>query len=262
MKNKKQENIVEIYKGVPRVGTLSIAKGFKREHRMVLQLIEKHRERFLKWEKPQGVLKVACFLIRESKRTGKTKGSPYKEIMLNKKQALFVGTLFRNTPIVLDFKERLVNDFVDNEESLSSLRNEQATPEYIKERAEGKIERRTATDQIEDFIIYAKAQGGTPAGCDQYYTNITRAVNKILFNVVEKKLPNLRDYLTTRQLTKLKIADELVYKTLFEGMISSLPYKEIFQNVKKKTQEFANVVGVSDILLKDVSLNQKEIERC
>ena len=254
MKNKRQGTIVEIYKGVPRVGSLSIAKGFKREHRVVLQLIEKHKERFLKYERTSAFKKALVFSIKEHK----TKGRQIREIMLNEKQALFLGTLFRNTEIVLDFKERLVSDFVDNKNSLSILQTEKTTHEHIKERAEGKIERRTATDQIKVFIIYAKAQGGS-VNCDRYYTNITKAVNKILFNVVEKDLPNLRNYLTTRQLTKLKIADELVHKTLFDGMVQSLPYKDIFQNVKKKTQEFANVVGISDVLLKDVSEPQKQL---
>ena len=110
------ESSVEIYNDEIRSGTWIIADGFKREHFDVLKLIRKHEERFFRLDNKRNSNQ---FITRRV--PAKKAGRPVDEIMLNKKQALFLGTLFRNTERVLDFKEKLANDFVDQENLLRNL---------------------------------------------------------------------------------------------------------------------------------------------
>lgn len=134
-------------------------------------------------------------------------------------------------------------------EKLESARNE-GNKEWDKVRAKGKYDRIAETDQIQLFIAYAKGQGGTPSGCDRYYSNITRMCNATLFDM-QGKSDNWRDEMSHEQLNYIATADRIIQKGLKEGMALSLSYKEIYQRVKASLIALAQLVGVTELLTQE-----------
>ena len=239
-------NEVEIYNDEARCGTFALAKGFERDHHRVLALIEKYKTRFLRLNNNS---RLNGFVIR---RVPVTKaGRPTDEIMLNQKQFIFLGTLFRNTERVLDFKEKLANDFVETIISLQSQRVDTKTREWLENRATGKIVRLDETDTIKDFVEYAKLQGSQNA--DNYYVALSKCVNAQLF-IVDGKFKNVREVMTATQLLDVKFADKIVANGLVEGMEQGLPYKEIYTLVKDRLITLAKMYGQSEIISKQLKI--------
>ena len=173
--------------------------------------------------------------------------------MLNKKQSLFLGTLFRNTDRVLEFKAKLANDFVEQESLLKNILDQQQSPGWINNRATGQIVRKEETDTIKDFILYAKAQGSKNA--DRYYTTLSNCVNNNLFTF-NGTFKNKRQAMTAVQLMTVGFAESLVSKVLIEGMSKSLPYKEVYQLVKKRIILIAKLHGKSEVIAKQLLLKE------
>jgi len=226
-------------------GSLIFAEAFNREHFKVMRLIEKYKERFLRLGN-----KNSDRLITRRVPVKKA-GRPIDEYMLNEKQAIFLGTLFRNTDKVLDFKEKLANDFVEQKNILNNLSAQRQSSEWINNRASGKIARRDETDSIKDFVAYAKAQGSKNA--DHYYANLTACVNNSLF-LFNGKFKNKREAMTAVQLMNVGFADNVVSKYLVEGMAHGLPYKEIYQLVKNKMLILADLHGKSEVIDRQLAI--------
>ena len=244
------ESNVEIYNDDLRCGTFLIAEGFDREHFKLLRLIEKHKERFLRLDNKR----LSKSLITRRVTTRKA-GRPVDEILLNEKQAIFLGTLFRNTDRVLDFKEKLANDFVEQKNVLVALSTQKQSVEWIENRASGKIARREETDTIKDFVLYAKAQGSINA--DRYYATLSNCVNSEMFEF-GGKFKNKREAMTAIQLLDVKFADKIVSRGLTEGMNKSLPYKDIYQLVKSRLIDLARMYGKSEVISKQLDQGENE----
>ena len=237
---------VEIYQDEARAGTFIISLGFEREHFRVLRLIEKHKKRFLRLEDKR---LSKALIIR--KVPAKTAGRPIKEYMLNKKQALFLGSIFRNSEKVLDFKERLAEEYVEQENLLKRIIHQHQDPLWIENRAAGKIVRRSETDTIKDFVKYATLQGSKNA--KMYYTVLSKCVNDGLFDF-NGRFKNKREAMNAVQLMDVAFADGIVSKTLFEGMEQSLPYKQIYKKVKERILILADIHGKSEVIQKNLEI--------
>ena len=235
---------VEIYNDELRCGTFLISEGFGREHFKVLRLIDKHKNRFIRLDNKR---LSKSLIIR---RVPATKaGRPVDEIMLNEQQFYFLGTLFRNTERVLDFKEKLAKDFVEQKDLLRNLLNQRQSTEWINNRSTGKKIRHEETDTIKDFVEYAKNQGSKNA--QQYYMIFSSCVNSNLFNF-NGKFKNKRNAMSATQLMDAGFADKIVSKGLIEGMAKGLPYKEIYQNVKRQILILAEIHGKSEVISKQL----------
>ena len=229
-----KKDIVVIEKNEGRAGTVLIAEGFNRRHEHIVRLIKKYRKEFeeinhLKW-----------FIKR-----GKTKS--FEEFLLDEDQFLFLGTLFKNNDQIVNFKLRLVKEFRNCRRRLNRALNQNRDPKWNQARLTSKTLRIFETGVIKEFIAYAKAQGGTPKGCDNYYTNFTRLVNISLF-ICEGKFKNLRDVLTPEQLMIVGAAEQMIRKTLREEMNANVFYKDIYQSIKKKVIAFADLSGQTEVL--------------
>lgn len=97
--------------GTPTTTSLIIADGVGSEHYNVLRLIRKYRSDF---EDFGGV--------DFKSQTFDTPGGPQMRdiAVLNREQAMFAMTLFRNNEIVVDFKKRLIHAFVALEQRATS----------------------------------------------------------------------------------------------------------------------------------------------
>lgn len=243
-------NAVEIYNDELRCGTFSISQGFDREHHRVIDLIKKHKKRFFRLDNNSD---STGFIMRRV--PVKKAGRPVDEIMLNEQQSIFLGTLFRNTERVLDFKERLAGDFVKQRKIINALMSNRKTPEWIKNRATGKIARKEETDTIKDFVKYAKIQGSKSA--DRYYVILSKCVNTNMFTFTGK-FKNVREVMTATQLMDVKFADKIVSRGLLDGMAQGFHYKKIYEMVKERLITLADMYGQSEVISKQLELEDKE----
>lgn len=246
-----EDEIVKMHDAEPRAGTFLIAQGFDREHSKVVRLIEKYKDRFLRLENNK---RLSRELIVH-KVPAKTAGRPVEEYLLNEKQTIFLGSLFRNTEIVLDFKERLANDFVEVKSRLLAIINQNQDPTYQLTRDTGKIVRKQATDQMQRFVEYSTEQGSKSA--NMYYSNITRMMNGMLF-ITEGKYKNLRNVMTTQQLMTVSSAEQIIDRSLRIGMDKKLFYKEVYKEVKANVMLFADLHGQSNIIDEFLKINNEK----
>lgn len=205
---------------------------------MVTKLIEKYREDFEDF----GTLKV---------RKVKTKGRPVVEFWLNEEQALLLGTYMRNSPIVREFKKRLIHEFKALKDQINLLQHHKTQPEYHITREAGKLVRRQTTDVMQAFVEYAKDQGSKNS--ERYYGNITRMLNGLMF-IVDGKHKNLRNILTVQQLMTVSSAEQIIDKGLSVGMSRKKFYKEIYKDVRAKVELFAELHGQSEVISKQLNL--------
>jgi phage regulator Rha-like protein len=228
------ENIVTIHNNEGRAGTFLIAQGFNRRHEHVVRLVKRYRKEFeeinhLKWQKI------------------KTKGRDLEECLLDEDQFLFLGTLFKNNDQVVKFKLRLVQEFKKCRRQLEQALNQKNDPTWNQLRLTSKTLRLFETDIIQRFITYAKEQGGTPDGCNMYYSNFTKMTNGLLF-ICEGKFKNIRDVLTPEQLMTVGAAEQIIGKAIEDGMKNKMFYKDIYKDVKSKVLAFAELTGQSKVI--------------
>ena len=234
------KDIIKIHNDKPRAGTFLIAEGFGREHGKLLLLINKYRSRFENFS-PLPAERI------------KTKGRPVEQLLLDEDQTMFLGTLLRNTEIVLDFKETLVHQFKKARLLLQTLSQHKADPNYQITRDAGKLVRKSTTDEMQAFVEYAENQGSQNAV--RYYTNITRMMNGMLF-IVEGKYKNLREVMSIPQLMTTASAEQIINKGLHDGMKAKRYYKDIYKDVRKNVELFAELHGQSEVISTQLSLGE------
>lgn len=232
--------IVIIHDNEGRAGTVLIAEGFERRHEQVVRLIKKYKTEFEE-------INTLNVLIKKSK----TKS--FTEYLLDEDQFFFLGTLFKNNTQVVAFKLRLVKEFKTCRKQLEKALNQKNNHVWNEARLTGKTMRLLETGAIQEFIIYAKEQGGTPDGCDKYYGNFTRMMNTLLF-ICESKFKSMRDVLTPQQLFTIGSAEQIIGKSIRADMENNVFYKDIYLNAKKKVNIFAELNGKSEVLSKQLLL--------
>ena len=233
---------VEIYEDDLRVGTWFISQGFKKEHRRVIELIKKYQSDFEELRP----------LKRRNYRPEKGAGPPTKEFMLTEMQTAFLGTLFRNNPQVVKFKKKLVKEFFRMRGALDNVKAQQKSPEWIKNRTAGKINRLAETDEIKTFIAYTIEQGSKNS--NWYYVNLTTMSNDLLF-IVKGRFRNLRNMMTDQQLMTSTGGDLIIKKALVDGMKKQIHYKAIYKLAKERVELFAELHGQSEILSQQLAID-------
>ena len=231
---------VEIFDNEPRSGTWVIAQGFNRGHHDVIKLIKKHQDRFFRLENKRNLNQ---FILRRV--PAKKAGRPIDEIMLNEQQSIFLGTLFRNTEKVLDFKERLAGEFVRQRVWITNAIQQQKNPDWQNVRRDGKIVYKQKTSIIKDFVEYATMQGSKSA--KRYYCNLANMENSALF-FLEQRFKNIRSILTIKQLMQISTADDVIEKALKEGMDQGLHYRSCYRLAKSRVAAFTEIIGKSPVL--------------
>jgi phage regulator Rha-like protein len=210
--------------------TITIAMGVKLEHRAVMSLVKKYSDRLNKY-------RVMTFEMSKAKT-----GRPVKYAWLNEKQATFLITLMKNSEIVVEFKEKLTDEYYRLKEALQMIAVNQKNAAWIEKRQRGKISRLEETNSIKQYVDYAKSQGSKNA--EKYYITISKMENKALF-FLEQKFPNVRDALAGHQLETIANADRIVAKQLKQCVDDGRPYKEGYQMAKTAIESFAELIGKS-----------------
>jgi hypothetical protein len=151
----------------------------------------------------------------------------------------------RNNDIVVDFKEKLSNAFVEQRELIVKLVNQQSDPTWLNVRKNGKLVVKQKTDVIKNFIEYAIKQGSKSA--ERYYGNFAKMENQAMF-IFEQKYPNMREVLTIKQLMQVATADDIIEKAIKECMEKEMFYKDIYKESKKRIIAYVDIIGKSPIL--------------
>jgi len=226
------DKLVVIHNNEPRAGTYLIAKGFEREHKKVLELIEKYRKEFETFGPLNG-------------RKVPTLGRPISEFLLDEDQYIFLGTLLRNSPVTVPFKLKVVLAFKKTRKKLESANLLTKDPETQKARVEGKVYRLKETDIIKEFVEYARAQGSSSP--EKYFIHFTNLVQDLLFHC-EGKFKVVRNFLTPTQLLYLSNAEAIVAKGLRDEMKMDRRYKKVYQNIKSRVEAYVGLVGQQEVL--------------
>ncbi len=225
---------IETYKNEPRISSWLLKDGFQVEHRAIVRLIKKYKNEFEEFGD----------MASELQFVSKTGGRPVEAFILNEEQALYLGTLLKNSAHVRTYKRKLVHEFSRMKNLLLQNKVNKQNTEYMERRKDSKRIRRIETDVIKEFVEYATKQGSKNAG--MYYANLTTMENKSLF-LITQKYPNLREIMDVQQLSVIGTADQIVEKNLKEGMEKGLQYKEIYKRAKADITAFADIIGVSPL---------------
>lgn len=225
-------SLVFVKNNIPFTTSLEIAEGVNNSHTSVLKLIKSS-------------LDLDTFFDLKSNKV-KTKGAPVEVFSLTEEQATLLIALMKNTPIVRDFKNRLVREFFKQRKLLQKLLNQQSNAEWLSKRQETKAVRKECTDTIKKFVDYAISQGSQSAS--KYYVALSKMELSGLF-LMEQKYPNARDVMSMRQLNLIEMADEAVATALEEAMNSGLHYKECYVKAKEKIQLLAKIFPPSPLPL-------------
>ena len=146
------------------------------------------------------------------------------------------------------FKEAYIGEFNRREKEITRLQtvamNNRLNVEWAETRESGKPIRRIETDSIQSFVEYAIGQGSQNA--KRYYLLFSKLANVLMFDMKTKAV-NTRDVCNVNQIGSLKVVDTIITRALEEDMAADVPYKTIYQNVKGKVQQFADLFGKSTI---------------
>lgn len=198
--------------------SLVIAEGTGNKHESVQRRIRDYEKELL-------TLGKVGFEIRAM-----VSGQEQKIYQLNEPQATFLITLLKNTDVVVKFKLELVKQFY----AMRQLLFERQSPHWQHTRLESKSNRKMETDEIKQFVSYAKGNGSKSS--DKYYISLSKLANKAVG--LES---NQRDMATTSQLNNLILIEHIIGGVIVEGIQQDLYYKDIYKACKARIEQFKQV---------------------
>lgn len=212
------QELVKLINGNIFTDSLAIAQGTENQHHAVRELIKKYKS---------DIEDFGTLLITNEESTG---GRPLELFLLNEEQATFVMTLLRNSKKVVAFKKELVRQFY----AMRQYILEHNSPHWQATRQESKMNRNLETDEIKQFVAYAKEHGSHSP--DRYYISLTNLANKAV-----GIQPKSRDKATVCQLNNLILIEHIIGEVIKEGIWTEQYYKDIYKACKARIEQFAVV---------------------
>ena len=203
-----------------------IAEGTGNSHRAIKSIVDKYSDDFKefgklsyhsKWFENEKQKKI---FSDNSKGVSREK-TKLEVILLNEPQATLLITYLRNTEQVRRFKKNLVFEFY----RMRDFIREKQTPAWQESRQTGITTRKKETDAIKRLCEYATAQGSKHP--ERLYTAYTKLANKAAGITNRTTATNL-------QLSVLTVAESIIAQTIDAGIEENKPYKEIYQDCKRK----------------------------
>ncbi len=108
------------------------------------------------------------------------------------------------------------------------------SPYWQQTRTECKSNRRLETEEIRNFIEYAKGQGSQNA--ERYYINFTSLANNAI-----GISSNGRNETTVNQLNSLTLIEHIIKEVIREGIRKEKYYKDIYTDCKKRIRQFKEI---------------------
>lgn len=227
---RKQEPIVFVDGSKIVTDSLAIAREYGKQHKNVLQKIERSIEKCKKF----GITELIFKPSEYKDSTGKLN----RKYFLNRDAYLEVAVTFTGDRA---FQLRIV--FIKAFNRLEAFQNKKDhNHDYIQARQEGKFIRHDETDVLKILINYAVESGCSDGFIKNCYTNYTNMVNNALF-VIPKGHKKVRESLEEFQLRRVAVAEELVGRLVLEEIAIKSNYKEIYYICKDKIVALGEVVG-------------------
>jgi phage regulator Rha-like protein len=208
-------NLITLVQSEFRVDSRLLANQLDHRHRTIYESIVKY---ILELQE----LGLLPFETESVKEQGSRGAKLHKYYLLNEDQCYFVLTNMRNNDKVVRLKLNLVKAFSD-------ARKQIAERDMV--RLEGKKVRRSETDAIKDLITYAKGQGSTTDD-KWFYINLTVMTNKIMGVKAGQ-----RDFMDSRQLQLLKLAETMIEIAIRDGMKAELSHSDIYLLCKDRVSD-------------------------
>lgn len=214
-----------------------VAEKFELKHNRVLRTIERNRKKYEGTQRVPSenqVFNPIFTKVRENYH-----GQEFDAYLLNRDAFMVISMRFE-TPHAVEWQRKFFTAF----KQMERLVLEKIDPTYLEARKIGKLVRVQSTGTMQRFIEYAKTQGSLSP--EKYYVVISVMINKLLF-IVTQKYKNLRELLTTKQLSITMCADSIIEKALNDGMCAGMFYKDIYQLAKGNLMLFVRVHGQSTV---------------
>lgn len=161
----------------------------------------------------------------------------------------------------IQWKIKYIDAFNELERFAKKELAKRSNQNWIAARTQGIIPQREKTDVIKEFVEYAIGQGSKNA--NRYYLLIQEMEYNSLFEGGYKHLKllasyygeskTLKDLLNTNQLITLANADRIAEKAINEGMKKGMFYKDIFKLAKERILNFASLIGIDQVLIKEIA---------
>jgi phage regulator Rha-like protein len=218
-----------------------IAKNTDNEHDSVMKLITEHEDEL----KQFGIIRFEIGKIPPKDWKNSKRGRPKKIAYLNREQTMLLIMCMKNNDKVMKFKIEITKEFFRMEKDLEYIKYMMDSPEWKKIREETKKVRLKETDEIKRLTEYAKENGSENA--ENYYMHYSNLIWKYLF-VVDDGYENIdRNFLTSEQLNIVASAENIIRKSINEGLENEIEYHEIYQNTKDKIKLLASLIEITKI---------------
>lgn len=202
-------DLVYIHNDAAVCDSLQVAEKFEKEHKNVLQNID---NLMAENSAVKEMFKVSTYKA--------SNGQTYRKYYMNR-DGFSLLTMGLTGPKALEWKLQYINAF----NRMESIIREKATPAWQESRKTGIETRKKETDAIQRLVEYATAQGSSHPG--RLYTNYTRLTNQTAG-------VSSREAATEIQLSVITVAESIIAQTIDSGIEENKPYKEIYQDCKKK----------------------------
>lgn len=203
------ENLVYIHHEVAVCDSLQVAEKFEKEHYHILRDIDNLT--IQNWM-VKGMFQKATYKANN--------GQKYRKYYMTRDGFTLLAMGFTGQK-ALEWKLKYINAF----NHMESIIREKQTPAWQESRKTGITTRKKETAAIKRLCKYATMQGSKHP--ERLYTAYTKLANKAAGITT-------RTAATSLQLSILTVAESIIAQTIDSGIEENKPYKEIYQDCKKK----------------------------
>lgn len=198
--------------------SLQVAEKFEKEHRHILRDIDELTAP--NWA-VKGLFKVSTYKANN--------GQKYRKFYMNRDGFTLLAMGFTGQK-AFEWKLKYITAF----NRMENIIREKQSPAWQESRRTGITARKTETDAIKRLYEYATAQGSKHP--ERLYTAYTKLANKAA------GITN-RTTATSLQLSVLTVTESIIAQTIDSGIEENKPYKEIYQECKRKLAVLQGVGG-------------------
>ena len=204
--------------------SLIVAEYFHKEHKTVLRNIDNLVEGMHNF--------VPTPMFKEVEYIEEQNGQTYRKYIMTRDGFSLLAMGFTGKK-ALQWKLKYIEAFNAMEHALMERRN----TEYIQNRKEGILTRKSETDTLKKLVEYAEAQGSTHA--NMLYVTYTKLVNKLVG-------VKTRTDADARQLKDLETLERVILRTVEEGIDQNRDYHDIYQECKRKCELISEIAHFGD----------------
>ena len=212
------------------VSSLRVADYFNKEHRNVIRNIKEGE-----WGKEFGLLNYEQSYYMNSQ------GKRQPCYLMTKEGFMMIAFGFTGKKAT-KIKVAFINAFMKMREELQ--KREADARLWQESREKNKLGFKESASAIGEYLVPLAIEQGS-RNSDKLYAAYFRMVKNQLF---ESDLKFTPDNLTNEQLAIKSAADILLTKIVKKMVNEGAHYKEIYQEAKKKIQDYANIVGTTPVI--------------